>query len=118
MYAPYFRRALLPTTREKQFSAAMAQYRPRPLDVQAVYYAGAYNGIRWRSLLPKLEVVQIPGGHYGSLTTHMDCLAKHLRAKLDVFSPGASDPGADTRTVSIVRPVRADEPADLHPRSV
>jgi thioesterase domain-containing protein/acyl carrier protein len=116
MYAPYFRRALLPTTREKQFSAVMAQYHPKPLDVQAVYYAGAYNGIRWRSLFPKLEVVQVPGGHYGSLTTHMDCLAKHLRAKLDALSPEASDP--DIRIVAIARSVRTDEPADLHPRSV
>jgi hypothetical protein len=116
MYAPYFRRALLPTTREKQFSAVMAQYHPKPLDVQAVYYAGAYDGNRWSSLFPKLEVVQVPGGHYGSLTTHMDCLAKHLRAKLDALSPEASDP--DIRIVAIARSVRTDEPADLHPRSV
>jgi acyl-CoA synthetase (AMP-forming)/AMP-acid ligase II/thioesterase domain-containing protein len=65
-----------------QHQSAMARYRPAPLNVRAVYYSGDYGGSGWSRLLPGLEIVPLPGGHYGSLTEHAGKLAEHLKLRL------------------------------------
>ncbi|HEU5019207.1 MAG TPA: AMP-binding protein [Pseudolabrys sp.] len=65
-----------------QHQSAMARYRPAPINIRAVYYSGDYGGSGWGRLLPGLEVVPLPGGHYGSLTEHVGKLAEHLKLRL------------------------------------
>jgi acyl-CoA synthetase (AMP-forming)/AMP-acid ligase II/thioesterase domain-containing protein len=65
-----------------QHQFAMARYRPAPINVRAVYYSGDYGGSGWSRLLPGLEIVPLPGGHYGSLTEHVGKLAEHLKLRL------------------------------------
>ena len=60
----------------------MARYRPQPMQVRAVYYAGDYLGSGWGRLLPELKTVAIPGGHYGGLVEHIGVLATDLRTRL------------------------------------
>lgn len=61
---------------------ALARYRPQPMQVRAVYYAGDYAGSGWRQLLSGLQIVPIPGGHCGVLGEHIDLLATDLRIRL------------------------------------
>lgn len=63
---------------------AMARYRPKPLQVRAVYYAGDYAGNGWGRLLRGLEIVPIPGGHYGALVEQVGLLATDLQKRLAI----------------------------------
>jgi hypothetical protein len=81
------------------FEAAVARYRPEPLDVPCIYYSGDFRGGGWRRLLRDLEVITIPGGHYGGLTTHVAELSRHLKSKMqlpfEATSQGAQPLGSD-----------------------
>ncbi|WP_439370379.1 AMP-binding protein [Bradyrhizobium sp. DASA03120] len=64
------------------YSIAMARYLPAPLDVPVVFYAAEHDGEGWRRLSPRLDVVQIPWGHYGCLTMGAEPLVDHLRQRI------------------------------------
>ncbi|WOH69765.1 AMP-binding protein [Bradyrhizobium sp. BWA-3-5] len=68
------------------YSIAMAHYLPAPLEVPVTFYAADYEGRAWRHLSSRLEVVQVPGGHRGSLTIGAELLADHLRQRIDALA--------------------------------
>ncbi|WP_247516043.1 AMP-binding protein [Bradyrhizobium sp. 190] len=71
------------------YSIAMAQYLPGPLELPVTFYAADHDGRAWRHLSSQLEVVQVPGGHRGSLTIGAELLVDHLRQRIDVLADGA-----------------------------
>jgi acyl-CoA synthetase (AMP-forming)/AMP-acid ligase II/thioesterase domain-containing protein len=86
------------------YSIAMAQYLPAPLDVPVTFYAATSDGGAWR-LSPHLDVIEVPGGHSGSLTSGAEPLVDHLRKRIDALADGA--PGlskATPRAVQWVQP--------------
>jgi len=86
------------------YSLAMAQYLPAPLDVPVIFYAATSDGGAWR-LSSELDVIEVPGGHSGSLTFGAKPLVDHLRKRIDVLADGT--PGvakATPRAVQWVQP--------------
>ena len=71
------------------YSISMAHYLPAPLELPVTFYAADYAGLAWRHLSSQLEVVQVPGGHRGSLTIGAELLGDHLRQRIDVLADGA-----------------------------
>jgi hypothetical protein len=63
-----------------KYSLAMAGYLPKALAVRSIFFAADYNGEAWRRISPDLEIVKLPGGHYG-VPTNPAILAEHLRAR-------------------------------------
>ncbi len=70
------------------YAFAMAQYLPTRLDVPVVFYAADYDGRAWRRISPRLEVVQVPGGHRDCLTFGAELLVDHLRQRLAAATAG------------------------------
>ena len=66
----------------RRYASIMARYRPKPLDVPAIFYSADYDGRGWRRLLPDVEIIRLPGGHLQSVTDNVGDLANHLRGKL------------------------------------
>lgn len=79
-----------PSSLLEVYSIAMAQYRPEPLNVPAVFYSAGHDGQAWRRLSPQLEVIQVPGSHLGCLTVGVEPLVDHLRHRIDALADGAS----------------------------
>ncbi|WP_245435534.1 AMP-binding protein [Microvirga calopogonii] len=76
----------IPPSLWETYSIAMAQYRPAPLDVPVVFYSADHDGRSWRHLSPRLEVIQVPGGHRDCLTIGAGLLVTHLRHKVSALS--------------------------------
>jgi thioesterase domain-containing protein len=74
------------------YSIAMARYLPAPLEVPVAFYAAEHDGRGWRHLSSQLEVIQVPWGHHGCLTTGAERLVDHLRQRIDVLTDGAPPP--------------------------
>ncbi|WP_245273074.1 AMP-binding protein [Microvirga lotononidis] len=70
------------------YTIAMARYRPAPFDVPVVFFSAGHNGHAWRGLCPKLEVIEMPGGHNNCLTAGAEILVKHLRQRIDLIGRG------------------------------
>lgn len=77
---------LLPSWLEA-YNVAMARYLSLPLEVPTVFYAAAHDGRAWRRISSNLEVVEIPGGHMGMLTTQAHVLVEHLQRRLSLTTP-------------------------------
>ncbi|UPK08313.1 AMP-binding protein [Bradyrhizobium sp. 170] len=71
------------------YSIAMSQYLPAPLELPVTFYAADHDGRAWWHLSSQLEVVQVPGGHCGSLTIGAELLVDHLRQRIDGLADGA-----------------------------
>jgi thioesterase domain-containing protein len=59
------------------------EYVPKRTETPIAYFAAEYSGGRLDCLGTNVEMVEVPGGHWGCVTTHADVLAGHLRRKLD-----------------------------------
>lgn len=70
------------------------EYVPKKTETPIAYFAAEYSGGRLDCLGTNAEMVPVPGGHWGCVTTHADVLAGHLRRKLDAspFTPDAGKP--------------------------
>ena len=69
--------------RKQRYFRALASYVPRRLDTTIIYYAAEHSGRHARTTSADLRVVQVPGGHFGCITTHVGILADDLRDALD-----------------------------------
>jgi hypothetical protein len=61
-------------------------YFPEKIDVPIVYFSASYGGGPVRSLSPTVEIVRVPGGHTGCITSKVEVLAGHLRERLERLS--------------------------------
>lgn len=66
------------------YSIAMARYSPAPLAVPVVFFAADHDGRAWRRLTSEVEVIDLPGGHLGCVTTNAAPLVEHLRQRIAV----------------------------------
>jgi thioesterase domain-containing protein len=62
-------------------------YFPKEIGVPVIYFSAEYRGGPLHNLGPRVEVVNLPGGHWGCITTHVEVLAGHLRRRLEELSP-------------------------------
>jgi acyl-CoA synthetase (AMP-forming)/AMP-acid ligase II len=58
-------------------------YFPKEVGVPVVYFSAEYGGGPLRHLGSSVELVTLPGGHWGCITTHVAVLAEHLRRRLE-----------------------------------
>lgn len=79
---------LLHQLRWHPYTIAMAQYRPAPVDVPAIFFSAGHDGRAWRRLSSQLEVVEMPVGHDHCLSAGAEVLVKHLRQRIDVVVDG------------------------------
>src|SRR5262249_43991439 len=79
-----------PARRERQlariYNRLFRQYFPPKIEVPVVYFSADYTGRPLRNLSSNLEVITVPGGHWGCITTHAEALAGHLRHLLRASS--------------------------------
>jgi acyl-CoA synthetase (AMP-forming)/AMP-acid ligase II/thioesterase domain-containing protein len=57
-------------------------YVPKPAPLPVIYFAAAHDGTRWRGLTRDFDVVPIACDHVQCVTTHLDVIAKTLRARM------------------------------------
>ena len=62
-----------------QYSAAMANYVPKPLAVRVIYFKVDFGIGAWRRISPDIEVINSPGTHE---FPELAIIAEHLRANL------------------------------------
>jgi acyl-CoA synthetase (AMP-forming)/AMP-acid ligase II/thioesterase domain-containing protein/acyl carrier protein len=78
------------TRQERQldriYNRLFRQYFPTKIEVPVVYFSADYTGKPLRNLSSKLEVITVPGGHWGCITSHAEALAAHLRRLLRASS--------------------------------
>jgi acyl-CoA synthetase (AMP-forming)/AMP-acid ligase II/acyl carrier protein len=76
--------------RERQldriYNRLFRQYFPTKIEVPVVYFSADYTGKPLRNLSSKLEVITVPGGHWGCITTDAEVLAGHLGRLLQASS--------------------------------
>jgi oxalate---CoA ligase len=80
--------------RDKQldgiYTRLYRQYFPERIAVPIVYFSAGYRGGPLRNLSPAVEVINLPGGHFGCITTCVEVLAGHLRRRLEQLNPTSS----------------------------
>jgi thioesterase domain-containing protein/acyl carrier protein len=79
------------TRRERQldriYNRLYRHYFPKKIEVPVIYFSAEYGGRLLHNLSPKVELITVPGGHWGCITTHVEVLAGHLRRRLEESSP-------------------------------
>jgi thioesterase domain-containing protein len=66
------------------------KYMPSKTELPVVYFAAENDGDDVRNLGPNVEVVHVPGGHWGCITTHVVVLAYELAARLQALDSNSS----------------------------
>jgi thioesterase domain-containing protein len=64
------------------YNRLFRKYMPAKTELPIVYFAAENDGNHARHLGPNVEVVNVPGGHWGCITTHVDALAHELVIRL------------------------------------
>lgn len=72
------------------YNRLFRRYFPKEIDVPVIYFSAEYRGGPGRNLGPKAELVHLPGGHWGCVTTHAEVLTGHLRRRLEELNRPAS----------------------------
>ena len=70
----------------RTYNRLFRRYFPEKTEAPVVYFSAEYTGGRLQGLGPNVELVPLPGGHWGCITTHVDVLAGHLRRRLEALS--------------------------------
>lgn len=66
----------------RTYGRLLRKYTPSQTELQVVYFAAEQDGMIAKRLGPNVEIVDLPGGHWGCITTHADVLAGHVRTRL------------------------------------
>jgi thioesterase domain-containing protein len=69
----------------KIYNRLFRKYIPEKTNLSVVYFAAENDGNHVRHLGPNVEVVNVPGGHWGCITTHVDSLAHELAVRLQAL---------------------------------
>ncbi|MEW6450486.1 MAG: AMP-binding protein [Pseudomonadota bacterium] len=64
------------------YNRLFRKHMPSKTELPVVYFAAENDGNDLRHLGPNVEVVNLPGGHWGCITTHVNVLAYELGARL------------------------------------
>jgi acyl-CoA synthetase (AMP-forming)/AMP-acid ligase II/thioesterase domain-containing protein/acyl carrier protein len=64
------------------YTRLFRKYMPRKTEIPVVYFSAEHDGRHMLQLCPNIEIVNVPGGHWGCITTHLDVLANELRLRL------------------------------------
>jgi hypothetical protein len=64
------------------YNRLFRKYIPPKIDLPVIYFAAENNGKDLRHLGPNVEIVDVPGGHWGCITTHVDTLTRELGQRL------------------------------------
>jgi thioesterase domain-containing protein len=66
------------------------KYMPSKTELPVVYFAAENDGDDVRHLGPNVEIVRLPGGHWGCITTHVDVLTHEIGARLQALDSNTS----------------------------
>jgi thioesterase domain-containing protein/acyl carrier protein len=66
----------------RTYNRLFRKYMPSKTELPIIYFAAENDGTHLRDLEPNVEIVQVPGGHWGCITTYVDVLAYELGARL------------------------------------
>lgn len=72
------------------YNRLFRKYMPSKTRLPVVYFAAENEGSDVRYLGPNVEILHLPGGHWGCITTHVDVLAYELGARLRALDSIAS----------------------------
>ena len=72
------------------YNRLFRKHMPSKTKLPVVYFAADNDGSDLRHLGPNVEVVKVPGGHWGCITTHVDVLAHELGARLQALNASAA----------------------------
>jgi thioesterase domain-containing protein len=72
------------------YNRLFRKYMPSKTELPVVYFAAENDGNDVRRLGPNVEVVHLPGGHWGCITTHVDVLAYELIVRLQALDSNPS----------------------------
>ena len=73
----------------RTYNRLFRRYFPEKTNSPVVYFSAEYTGGRLQGLGPNVELVPLPGGHWGCITTRVDVLAGHLRRRLEALTGSA-----------------------------
>jgi oxalate---CoA ligase len=68
------------------YNQLFRRYFPKAIEAPIIYFSADYTGKLSHRLGPSVEMVAVPGGHWGCITSHVDVLARHLRRRLEQLS--------------------------------
>ena len=92
------------TSREREhrlsraYNRLLRKYFPSATDVPVVYFLADHDGSMVHRLGPNVEVIKVPGGHWGCVTTHADVLTQEMDRRLRQLEPDAVSGPAGART--------------------
>jgi len=72
------------------YNRLLRHYLPEKTQTPVVYFSAEYTGGCLQRLGSNVELVSLPGGHWGCITTHVDVLAGHLRRRLQPAATSAT----------------------------
>ncbi|MGE0751275.1 MAG: AMP-binding protein [Variibacter sp.] len=75
------------------YNRLFRKYIPPKTELPIVYFAAENDGKDVRYLGPNVEIVAIPGGHWGCITTHVDALTREIGERLRALDSSASAEG-------------------------
>jgi acyl-CoA synthetase (AMP-forming)/AMP-acid ligase II/thioesterase domain-containing protein/acyl carrier protein len=73
----------------RTYNRLFRRYMPMQTQLPLVFFAAENDGNDLRHLCPKVEVVNVPGGHWGCITTHSDALAREIGTRLHALDGSA-----------------------------
>ncbi|MBN8955412.1 MAG: AMP-binding protein [Rhizobiales bacterium] len=71
------------------YNRLFRKYIPPKIDLPVIYFAAENNGKDLRHLGLNVEIVDVPGGHWGCITTHVDALTRELGQRLRALDSAA-----------------------------
>jgi acyl-CoA synthetase (AMP-forming)/AMP-acid ligase II/thioesterase domain-containing protein len=67
---------------EAAYLRAMRRFFPDPIAVPIVFYSAEYSSKPLRHISRQTKSIEVPGGHLGCISTHLEVLASHLSSEM------------------------------------
>jgi len=64
------------------YNRLLRKYFPSATNVPVVYFLADHDGSMVHRLGPNVQVIEVPGGHWGCVTTHADVLTREMHRRL------------------------------------
>lgn len=72
-----------------EYTAVMARYFPEPVELPVIVFSAEYQAGPWMRISPETRTINVPGGHFGCITSHADFLAEKMRNAMDRIAHNA-----------------------------
>ena len=93
------------------YNRLFRNYVPSKTDLRVVYLAAEHDGAALHHLGPNVDVIDVPGGHWGCITTHVETLTRHIRLRLEALDENAAS--QKSAAVSVPQERSCAQPASI-----